>query len=336
MYTPNFNDPRVQKRIRKALGYIIGNFSAEKEVSGHCRTMDKFIGKQNNPLSAYIRSSTLIVCDEHYDSYTGKCKTYRMNADGVTNLKADIDCHESEYELVLAYVADAYGDQLRKKSFDYKDKSYRRWNGIQNIRNVFRKDILKHYGFKCDYDISTAAQTILYQHSVMLGNVQPMPAIENYLKNKSNIRQKLATVAGVEETVIKRAITAITAGAPIREDDKSALFKIFNLDADAFNAFKNDIFTKLYIQDLAVIWKHIRPTITTDGRLKAKDKWLIYFREERKIMDVVTAYLEDNGIFYFLEHDGFVTDREVNMQELQADIKKKTRYRISFDREVAH
>ena len=86
-YEPNFNDPRVISRIRKALGFINGCFSDTKPHAWSTRYIDKYLGGQSNDLSKYLREVTLITSNHRYNKDTGDCKEYIKNNKGIQFLK---------------------------------------------------------------------------------------------------------------------------------------------------------------------------------------------------------------------------------------------------------
>ena len=106
-YSPNFNDPRIQRRLRQVLGWCRFNLSPDVEHAWHVSALEKVFGTGSNPLSAYLRGKLLIQCRQMYayrtaagklhvrgGSYAeffdrvgdesefldaGSCKTYRRN-----------------------------------------------------------------------------------------------------------------------------------------------------------------------------------------------------------------------------------------------------------------
>jgi hypothetical protein len=53
-YTPNFNDPRVKKKIKRALGFACSSLS-ETNPRGWARVeLDRHFGTQNHNLSKWL------------------------------------------------------------------------------------------------------------------------------------------------------------------------------------------------------------------------------------------------------------------------------------------
>ena len=154
--------------------------------------------------------------------------------------------------------------------------------------------------------------------------------VGHYIANKDIHRLRLADKLGVDIKTIKKALTAITAGAPFNPT-KGALIKMFDYDIFTFAEFKGDLFVRGYVDDMKTLWKSLKPQIRPEGRLTCRDKWMCYFKQERVVMDAITDYLDSKGYSYFIEHDGFVTNKKVNLQQLHKAVKDATMYRIYFD-----
>ena len=57
-----------------------------------------------------------------------------------------------------------------------------------------------------------------------------------------------------------------------------------------------------------------------DFKVTNKNRFDLYFKLERQIMDVCTDFLDKKGINYFLIHDGFRTDKKFSGQELEQEL----------------
>ena len=100
-YNPNFNDPRVKKRIRKAVGFV----SATMDDTPHAwptRYIDKHLGSQSNDLSKWLREHLLVV-DSHRYNNLGTCKEYTINRLGVRYLLAVLNSNVRESMLEWKY-----------------------------------------------------------------------------------------------------------------------------------------------------------------------------------------------------------------------------------------
>jgi hypothetical protein len=225
-YNPNFNDPRVQKRIQHALGFVKGVLTTTKPKSWSTRYLDTHLGSQRNQLSKYLREVLLITTNPHWNKDTGKCKEYLLNESGVRYLRGRIDntitdtweeygvssetlekktttlsipyCSGSpsitqtwDYRLVNDWCRREFQRELEELSFEYTEKSDRLWHPLQNIRSQYRSPILAESGLVHQYDIAAAAPTLIHQHAQQLGMDLWLDTLRNYLKNKTQIRYQL-------------------------------------------------------------------------------------------------------------------------------------------------
>jgi hypothetical protein len=68
--------------------------------------------------------------------------------------------------------------------------------------------------------------------------------------------------------------------------------------------------------------------------LSSRDKWNLYFRLERQVLDTIRNYLDKTGNKYFLEHDGFTTQKQLDENELLDEIYDKTGFILELELEV--
>jgi len=89
-YTPNFNDPRVVKRITHALGFASASLTTDKSRQWTTRELDKHIGRSWHSLGKYLRDKLLICTNDVYwfGTHGSKCKEYRLNHRGYEELTA--------------------------------------------------------------------------------------------------------------------------------------------------------------------------------------------------------------------------------------------------------
>ena len=198
IYEPNFYDPRVIKRIKKAIGFTKAMIPSHKTKEISSLLIDKHFGMANNPLSRYLRETILICTDEHYNfgSYGSKCKGYVSNTSGMSFLVEAVNQSSrvpvlssgvnkipmkgegtggrkdhiiiQVYDQAMEWAKETYKEELETLEFQYEEKSSRDINPIQSIRNETRRPLLAQYGLKHQYDVKTCAPTLLYQHSFMV------------------------------------------------------------------------------------------------------------------------------------------------------------------------
>jgi alpha-galactosidase len=65
--------------------------------------------------------------------------------------------------------------------------------------------------------------------------------------------------------------------------------------------------------------------------ITSKQKWNLYFELERRVIDSVRTYLDQRSIKYFLIHDGWTCDREIDKEELRDFVRENTGFDLSFE-----
>lgn len=342
-YTPKFQDPRVQKRIRRALGFAIGAISVTKPQAWSTRYIDQWFGVQSNSLSAYLREQLLICVDDRWNKDTGECKKYLLNSQGVNFLSESIGLTtHTTNPIVLEVAHEEYSKELSTGQFNYKDKSQRLWHPIQNYRREYKRQILENANMCYHYDIECCAFSLILQYSQQLGQDQYPFAIRNYIKNRSEIRQELARELDIDPVAVKRILSALLAGAPLSTNPTHAIYQMLDCDSSRVLFLREHEFITNLRDEIKLCWESIGPTLTrreiitkTQKRrrlpISAKQKWGVYFDLERRVLNEIRSYLTTNNNKHFLEHDGWSCEREVNVSELIDFIKKQTGFELEID-----
>jgi len=170
-------------------------------------------------------------------------------------------------------------------------------------------------------------------------------AVQRYLQDRVSVRKQIANETQIPEKIVKVIINALFAGAQLGHNPTSAIYKLLNGDKARIEFLKQHRYIIELRSDIKTIWEYLRPVMTTryktnkSGRrrrlpLSSRDKWNLYFDLERQILNIVRSYLDDTGNKYFLEHDGFTTQLEVNKQELLELIYQKTGFILDLDMEL--
>ena len=347
-YKPNFNDPRVISRCKLALGFACGVISETKSHSWSSRYIDKFFGISSNPLSAFLRKTLLICTDEFYcfnqlDAKKNKCKEYRLNKEGVRSLREILKTNNIQlYPSVLQVAQVDHKQELDSGNFTYNDKSNRLWHPLQRYRKEYRTQILADAGYIHDYDIECSAPTLIHQYAQHLGMDEYLFALRKYLTDRTAIRDQISQELELDTMAVKEIINALFAGAVISKNKDSDIYHILNGDIARIEYLKQNEFIKELVSDIKTCWTYIRPHMQKRTRvqisgkerllpLTSRQKWNVYFELERVILNSVRTYLNDKSIRYFLIHDGWTCDREVDREELENYVRDETGYEIKFD-----
>ena len=342
-YSPNFSDPRVRSRCERALGFACGVMSTTKSRSWSTRYIDKFFGSQRNELSRYLRHVLLICTDNYYQfGEKSKCKEYALNASGVEELSEMLNFNKhSLYPIVVDLAKEDHKLELATGNFNYTDKSDRLWHPLQRYRKQYRTQVLADNGYQHDYDIQTCAPTLILQRAQQLGMDEYCFAINQYLTDKTQIRNQLATALDLDPAGIKEIINALFAGAVISNHRDSDISHILAGDRARIEYLKQDPFITELRSDIKKCWFVISETIPrrrdakTNRLLKitSRQKWNVYFSLERVVLNSVRNYLENNCVRYFLIHDGWTCVSELNQSELELHVRNETGYSIKFEYE---
>ena len=333
MYTPNFHDPRVIRRCKRSLGFLASHLHPSKPKLYARDALDRYLGKSSNPLSAYIRSKTLICVDSHYNMETGKPKRYTLDLNGFDEIQTAIGEATVDPKTIAARaMLDIHGDTIRSGKFKYKDKSHRRWNEIQNISSEVRSIVFHDCGYSWNYDIENAAPTLLLQLAKQSGLKRTLHTIEDLLVNKTQRRQELANRIGCDTNNAKQIVAARFAGATLRWGANLHTNTLNNNNLQ-FARLKDDAWIKDLSEDLKHMWIAIKSD-TPYSRLTSRHKWGIYFSLERKVINSCEKLIKKHKLQYFLEHDGFRTTGYIDPYQFKLHVKKHTGYSVDFSLDI--
>ncbi|MDN2698723.1 hypothetical protein O0882_20615 [Janthinobacterium sp. SUN073] len=362
-YIPNFDNPRIRKRVKKALGWAAGCVRSEpREMAKNW--IDVNLGQQQNELGAWLRAKLLICQDNFYYFGVdgGKCKEYSLNQSGwdeVSGMLLGIEDANAaapmqkegkgkslhDMELIHAWARDVHKKEFDSKDFQYEEKQCARlWHPLQNLKKDAKAYVWKKEGLSFDYDIQACAPTLILQHAQQLGFDEWPHGIQEFLADPRAFRKHVAEVAGYDYNDDKQAkkvkalVNAMFCGAKLGANKDFALFQLLDENYERVNALKNDTRLMLLKDDIKRCWKVIESesmyTVKNEnGRklaLNSKRKWGRYFDLERLVLDAVRFYLIKSGVKFFLEHDGWRTDQVIDVESLQEHVFVSTGYRIKI------
>jgi hypothetical protein len=239
-YQPNYADPRVSKRIKKAIGFS-AVFLSDTPRGWSTRYIDNYLGRNETDLGKWLRTKLLICTNERYSKDSGVCKQYIKNTAGVNEVAALLKSNDSYpsvqqvgdmpticvQQVALDLINEEYKDELASKDFKYDDKSSRLWHSLQHARKEYKQTIFPQHGLKFQYDIECCAPTLIHQYSQQVPEVieegkwkqGPMDlylfALRRYLKDRKQIRQDLADQTEISYKDAKVIINALLMGAQL-------------------------------------------------------------------------------------------------------------------------
>jgi hypothetical protein len=332
VYTPNYNDPRTQKRLRRAIGFATSCMSADKPRSWSSRELDRWIGYTHKPLGKYLREQLLIVHDDYYQWGVGgsKCKTYRLNQRGVSELieRCDFNNNNTYTNMLVPtkclqqeWITQTF-PEIATGVFEYKDKNNRLWHPLQNVRSELRRSTMTEHGYAYEYDIESAAPTLIYQLAKTCG-ITPRTCtttIDAYLRNPVLWRKQLAQDLHIR-----------FAGATTR--NYRSIHEYLDFNWHKLQRLREHTDFQQLSKEITKLWKKIR-VYNDMPRLSPRDKWNYYFAQERRVMRVVETQLRKHAGRYFLEHDGWRCSSWVDPHMLKLQVNKHTGYKVNFTCDV--
>lgn len=338
MHTPNFENKKIQQRCLKALAFVCSRFGNEPRAWS-TRDINRHLGDNTKNPGKWLRETLLIETSSYYNHSQGKCKQFARNYPGVDHLRSCLGLSQKQVERV-AYnsVHTEFSDIIRNQNFEYTDKSSRLWHPLQQVKKDVRQQVLAHEGYEYEYDISSAASTLLVQHTQFKNPDIDLAHIQEYIKNKDYHRQRLSALTSLSPDKIKQIINALLCGAPLTFNVNSAILNICGNNRSQVYLLKIDPWLTGYRLDVSRMWEEIfrgqtQRTTITGRRLPwgCSDKWAVYFQLERQVMDATSRYLRTKKIIPFKIHDGFTCNQGVDVIELSSYVRNKTGFDVTFD-----
>ena len=350
----NQND--LSKYLRSIL--LIETNSRWNKDTGECKKyilntsgveLLKDLLQNNNTTTSNTTSNTTIRSTSSTTSITSNNSAGSMGSSAASSelhpIVLQVQTPEFETKTVHEFIIDQYHDDLVTGNFTYKQKTFRLWHGFQSVKSEYRKPILASYGYQYEYDIIACAPTLLLQYSRQLGNDLPMPRIQEYLKDRSLVRARLAKEAELNVKDVKILINALFCGAKLGNNKAFSLSHLLNHDESKITFLKQEQFLSELIEEIRIMWSYIYSIIPRvkqpdkNGKLRLKiitssERWNIYFRLEGTVLASIRKYINNNGLKCFLEHDGWSCKNNINLEELVRYIKNDTKFDVQLEMKI--
>ena len=327
-YTPNFNDPRIQRRIEQSLDWTNTYLSQNKQHWLSQREIQRQFGSQSRPLGLYLRNMLLICVNPYYSNLTASvCKTYKLNIEGYHTL-----CKAIGYEPKYTPTTDIE-QALNTGDFEYESKGHRDYHPIQNLPKRIKRPLLASKGYRHEYDIECCAQTLLLQHARQLGLKKATPALDLYIADRESIRSELKARTGLDSKTVKQIFTALLNGSSLSCWYTNSIFAYVNYNREMIKHLKEDDFIQKYQQDVRAMWNQIRKNqgLRYKERFNAKLKSGLYRQLEESVRVVIQRYLKKTKNRAFVEHDGWSCQTAVDTERLIYEVKQQTGFVIKLD-----
>lgn len=327
-YKPDWNHPTVKSRCLKVIEFI-DLYLKPGEVRPVAQTQfTKYWGNTARPLAQYLKTHLLECVDSHWNMATGQCKRYRQRHQAVKDLKQQLGLINLEPTVKQAVL-----DQLTTGQIEYKERGHRLYHELQNYPKRVKRTILARSGYDYEYDIQCCAQTLLLQHSRHLGFSLATPHLDEYIENRTQIRQDLSEELGLDKQTIKKILHALLTGAQISTRYNGNIYAYVNFNRLMISQLKQNTWIQQYQQELRLMWKSIRSqrSMNKGERLNARMKSEIYRELEGQVRKSIVRYLKKTKNQHFFEHDGWSARKAVDIRELVHNVKRTTGFLIGID-----
>lgn len=348
-YTPNFENKAFRRRAMLALKFVSRvSYKLHQPSWLSCRWIHHKdnLGKSGNPVSDYLKDLLLICVDERYE-YKGdkkSCKKYIKNRKGIEFLKQQLGTNTQSKSRLLT---DEIKSQLESGNFTYSDKGSRLYTPLQSFPKFQKHQLLSTNSYRYEYDIECCAATLIFQFARKCGMDLYLTALQEYIRNRTQIRQTLARDCEVNESHIKSLINILLFGGVIQYNPQhpNEIYYLFEGDKARIEYIKQHAFINQLKADIRTCWFYIKPHMSrrtcVDKRgieksipINNKRKAGLYRDLERSILDVIRCHLERTNNKYLLEHDGFTCVNEIDRDQLINEIYLKTSFEIKLDMNI--
>ncbi len=331
-YRPNFEDPRVKKKVGEVLAWARPILIEKKPRPIPSEELTKVFGNQNQNLSGYLRANLL----HRSGMYRVKSKyfDYSINREGYAKLaaavaadvKSDVDVARDIYSpIALGQVEVEYSEPTPGK---------RRYHFVQNLPRNLRAAVFQGW---YDYDIESAAPTLVLQFArrgLPSGVADPYSALQRMVSGKAQLRSHVGELTGLGPSAVKRIINGLFFGAKLQASNRTAIFRAIDDDKATLARLQADEAVTALVQDAKAMWEQV---LVFDGGVRignaikpASKRMAIYLALEREVIEAMEAIMSAAGIRYVLMHDGFMADRQVSRQACEAAVLAKTGFVVSL------
>lgn len=364
VYSVNLDrpDPRVVKTIRRALAWCDLHLSDWRPRHIHSKWIIEAFGPdQQGRIGSYLRDALLNKVEKHLSTHIarklrvqGHAASYVLNKKGYEELCARYSYERLEKDgspeaaavlkEAVASVFPTHQRELQSLEFTYTVKSDRYWHRLQNIRREKKAEFWNLYGLRYNYDIAACAPSILLQLAQRKGASKFLTApVEEYLADRRKLRQHVSKLTGLSYDESKRLINSLFNGARLFRSRWCSASR--NYGGYVVDLLIGDSEVRRLRVAIRAMWMVIghyelveveRLGMKAKGARKvkvrrAKDKWAIYFKHERAVLDLIKEWLTAQGIKHFTEHDGFRTTRQINIAALEQIIEDRTGFQLRIE-----
>lgn len=343
-YTPDYTHLTVRKRIESSLDWVNTYLSVNNDKWLSTREIQRQLGSQSRDLGKWLRFKLLICVNSYYNPLNKTCKTYRLNLEGYNEICAAIG-YEPKFKPSQAIMA-----QVNTGDFEYTESSDRLFNPIQFVPKKKRNAFLCNNGYKYNYDIEAAAPTLILQQAHRYHKNQhkkkPLltPHLENYVNDRTTVRNQIALECGCTSDQIKTLVNALLQGGKLSSWSNNKTFQDLGSDYDLLKRLQNNKTLCDIRKDISSCWEVLKGDISVgtitdlNGRTRRRalsggDKSGYYRFLEKQVGDVIRKTLKKDNNWSLWIHDGWCCQRIVDDVELISEVKRQTGFVIKLSSE---
>lgn len=230
-----------------------------------------------------------------------------------------------------------YGAVLHRYTQSIAGRLFAEGVNLQSCSKQIRNAALRGHW---DYDINCCHFAILRQMAARVGC--SCPSIDHYVQNKNIVRQAVADESGITPKQAKSVLTMTAYGAPasVREDD--AIPSEIGVDA-ARRVYASPTFQAIKKEALAASRKILNKHKDQNGNFvnafnKALKKSKIKRSEKMshlltgiEAMALRAAVRTCRDSVVLLQHDGFVTNKRIDLNAVHQAVRDETGYELTFE-----
>jgi hypothetical protein len=326
-YAPKFTDPRVKAKCLSALEFLEQYVKSTQSNWLSSREIQRQFGSLSRPLGKFLRDTLLICTDPYFNIQTGQCKKYISNPDGVKYIKQQLGI-----DSVKISVTEQIQHELVTGEFEYTEKSNRIHHPLQRMPRRIKVPILRKNNYRHEYDIQCSVHRLLLQHARNLGMSALTPALDEYISDRTTVRQRLSEECGVSSDQIKQVLTAVIQGGTLSAYHENRIFASLNYNRISLGNLQVNPYILQFKEDCRQIWKTIKPTMSVGTcRLNGRDKSQLYRILEESVRVVIVRSLKRSKNKHFFEHDGWTCQRAVDIDQLISEVRRQTGFVIELD-----
>jgi hypothetical protein len=338
-------DPRILARINKVFSFITDNFAINEEVEMSSEDFESALGEHD--LAKTLKSILFICTDESYiaacfKNNNGKKahpKKWKLNPEGIITVSEYFNIGQPPIALtIVERLSRRYQDELESGEFSYNEKTHRHYHYLTSVKKDIRSEILMNFDFVYEYDIQSAAPTILYYEYLKITNKR-LTVLEKYINDPKTFRMIIAKETNTSYEKVKQLLTAmnynakLTSAKVIKKGEKfeiSACFEIAETE-EVLKAWCENQSLRELSRSFHKVYKVIK---THFGYKTPREVSIFYMEIEERIRDILMIFCIENKIKKFTIHDAIITNQKIDFQVISDKIEKELGYKVLFTTKI--